>query len=91
MTQAGRPSCLYPGTQRLPELWFLSQNSPDIVKSCIGFFKSLEVCINYTPRPIKIFKAAMLSGTNKYEEKSEQKTIISRLGEMLIHMSSIAT
>jgi hypothetical protein len=43
------------------------------------------------PRTIKILKAVTLGGTNKHEEKSEQKMIILGLGEMLIHMSHIST
>jgi hypothetical protein len=62
-----------------------------MVKSFICFFESLEVCNSYMPRITKVLKAAMLGRTNEHTEKSEQRTIIFGICEILIHLGFVAT
>jgi hypothetical protein len=88
MTQSGRCGCIWhSGATRImvSQLKYTSHSQ----KFC-SLFKSLEVRSSYTPRTTKVLKAAMLSRTHKHE-KSEQKTIIFRFCEMIIHLSSIVT
>jgi hypothetical protein len=70
---------------------FLSQNSHQKLHLFLFSFKNLEARSNYTPRTIKVLKGALLSGIDKHEEKSKQKTITLGLCETLIHLSFVST